>query len=118
MSRPLVVYGAYGYTGELVARRAAERGLAPVLAGRDSEALVKLARELGCTWRAFPLSDPEALRRGISGAGAVIHCAGPFVSTARPMAEACIDERVQYLDLTGESPVFAALLEMGPAAQN
>jgi short subunit dehydrogenase-like uncharacterized protein len=118
MSGPLVVYGAYGYTGELVARRAVERGLSPVLAGRDSEPLARLARELGCPWRAFPLSDPESLRRGIAGAAAVVHCAGPFVSTARPMAEACVDERVHYLDVTGEIPVFEALLGMGPAAQN
>jgi short subunit dehydrogenase-like uncharacterized protein len=118
MSGPLVVYGAYGYTGELVARRAVERGLSPVLAGRDSEPLARLARELGCAWRAFPLSDPDALRKGIAGAGAVLHCAGPFVGTARPMAEACIDERVHYLDLTGEIAVFEALLAMGPAAQN
>ena len=118
MSGPLVVYGAYGYTGELVARRAVERGLSPVLAGRDSEPLARLARELGCAWRAFPLTDPESLRRGIAGAAAVVHCAGPFVTTARPMAEACIDERVHYLDITGEIPVFQALLAMGPAAQN
>ena len=117
MARPLVVYGAYGYTGELVARRAAERGLSPVLAGRDSERLVRLSRELRCGWRAFPLSDPEALRRGISGAGAVVHCAGPFASTARPMAEACIGERVHYLDLTGELPVFQALLALDEAAE-
>lgn len=118
MSGPLVVYGAYGYTGELAARRAVERGLAPILAGRDSEPLARLARELGCPWRAFPLGDPESLRRGISGAGAVLHCAGPFATTARPMAEACIDERVHYVDLTGEPAVFEALLAMGPAAAN
>ncbi len=118
MPGPLVVYGAYGFTGELVARRAVERGLSPVLAGRDSEPLVRLARALGCAWRAFPLSDPEAVRRGISGASAVVHCAGPFVETARPMAEACVDERVHYLDLTGELPVFESLLALGPAAQN
>lgn len=118
MPAPLVVYGAYGYTGELVARRAVERGLAPVLAGRDSERVVRLARALGCEWRAFPLSDAEAVRRGIRGAGAVIHCAGPFVHTAAPMAEACVDERVHYLDLTGEIPVFRALLALGPAARN
>jgi short subunit dehydrogenase-like uncharacterized protein len=118
MSGPLVVYGAYGYTGELVARRAVERGLSPVLAGRDSEPLARLARELGCPWRAFPLSDPESLRRGVAGAAAVVHCAGPFVSTARPMAEACVDERVHYLDITGETSVFQELLAMGPAAQN
>jgi short subunit dehydrogenase-like uncharacterized protein len=118
MSAPLLVYGAYGYTGELVARRAAERGLSPILAGRDSERVVKLARALGCEWRAFPLSDAEALRRGIRGAGAIVHCAGPFAHTAAPMAEACIDERVHYLDLTGEGPVFEALVARGPAARN
>jgi short subunit dehydrogenase-like uncharacterized protein len=118
MSGPLVVYGAYGYTGERIARRAVERGLSPVLAGRDSEPLARLGRELGCAWRAFPLSDPESLRRGISGASAVIHCAGPFASTARPMAEACIDERVHYLDITGELAVFQELVAIGPAAQN
>jgi len=118
VTAPLIVYGAYGYTGELVARRAAERGLSPVLAGRDSERLVRLARELACEWRAFPLTDSDAARRGIRGAAAVIHCAGPFVRTFRPMAEACIDERVHYLDITGEIPVFEALHAMGPAARD
>ena len=118
MPGPLLVYGAYGYTGELVARRAVARGLRPVLAGRDSERVVRLARELGCEWRAFPLSDPEALRYGIRGAAVVVHCAGPFVHTAVPMAEACVDERAHYLDVTGEIPVFEALVALGPAARN
>lgn len=117
MEGPLLLYGAYGYTGELVARRAVERGLSPVLAGRDSEPLAKLARELSCEWRAFPLTDPEAVRRGIAGSSVVVSCAGPFVRTAKPMAEACLAERVHYLDLTGEIPVFEALLSMGPAAE-
>jgi short subunit dehydrogenase-like uncharacterized protein len=118
MSAPLLVYGAYGYTGALVARQAVERGLTPVLAGRDSERLVRLARDLRCEWRAFPVSDPEALRRGIRGAGAVVHCAGPFVHTARAMAEACIDERIHYLDLSGEIPAFEAILGLGQAARS
>jgi short subunit dehydrogenase-like uncharacterized protein len=118
MPAPLLVYGAYGYTGALVARRAVERGLSPILAGRDSERLVRLARELACEWRAFPLSDADALRRGIRGAGAVVHCAGPFVHTARPMAEACVDERIHYLDIGGEVAAFEALVAIGPAAQH
>src|SRR5512138_414968 len=82
MPGPLVVYGAYGYTGERIARRAVERGLSPVLAGRDSEPLARLARELGCAWRAFPLSDAESLRRGIAGAAAVIHHRASVLSAA------------------------------------
>jgi short subunit dehydrogenase-like uncharacterized protein len=116
MAGPLLVYGAYGYTGELVARRAVERGVPTLLAGRDSERLARVARALGCEWRAFPLTDPEALRRGIAGAGAVLHCAGPFVHTARPMAEACVEERVHYADVSGEIPAFEALVPLGPGA--
>jgi short subunit dehydrogenase-like uncharacterized protein len=117
MSPPLLVYGAYGYTGALVARAVAERGLPLVLGGRDSERLAALGRELSCPWRAFPLTDPEALRRGIEDAAAVIHCAGPFAQTYRPMAEACLEARVHYLDITGEIPVFQGLARMGPHAE-
>jgi len=116
MAGPLLVYGAYGYTGELVARRAVERGVPTVLAGRDSEKLARVARAVGCEWRAFPLTDPEALRRGVAGAGAVLHCAGPFVHTARAMAEACVDERVHYADVSGEVPAYEALVPLGPGA--
>ena len=35
MHKPWMVYGANGYTGELIAREAARRGLKPILAGRS-----------------------------------------------------------------------------------
>jgi short subunit dehydrogenase-like uncharacterized protein len=111
------VYGAYGYTGALVAREAAARGLPLVLAGRDSERLVALSRELHLPWRAFPLSDPDAVRRGLEGSAAVLHCAGPFVHTWRPVVEACLELRVHYLDLTGEIPVFNGIAALGPHAE-
>ena len=43
-----MIYGATGYTGRLIARHAAERGLKPVLAGRNYEAVATLAGELDC----------------------------------------------------------------------
>ncbi|BDG05389.1 saccharopine dehydrogenase [Anaeromyxobacter oryzae] len=112
-----MIYGAYGYTGALVAREAAARGLPVVLAGRDSERLVALSRELRVPWRAFPLTDPDAVRRGIEGSAAVLHCAGPFIRTWRAVAEACLDLRVHYLDVTGELPVFHGLAALGPHAE-
>jgi len=117
MSGPLLVYGAYGYTGELIARHAVERGLAPILAGRDAAKLAPLAKELGCEARTFGLGDPAALRRGIAGAGVVLHCAGPFVHTFQPMAEACLAAGLHYLDITGEGPVFRAASALGPTAE-
>ena len=39
----VLIYGATGYTGQLVAKRAKEIGMAPILAGRN-EAKVSLSR--------------------------------------------------------------------------
>ncbi|GAH28047.1 unnamed protein product, partial [marine sediment metagenome] len=50
-----MIYGANGYTGELIAREAARRGLKPVLAGRSREKIELLARELGLEARGFGL---------------------------------------------------------------
>jgi short subunit dehydrogenase-like uncharacterized protein len=111
-----LVYGAYGYTGELIAREAAARGLQPVLAGRDRARLDALATELGLPSRAVALDDPAALREALGGARAVLHCAGPFVHTFRPMAEACLERGVHYLDITGEADVFLALAGMSERA--
>jgi short subunit dehydrogenase-like uncharacterized protein len=105
----LLIYGANGYTGALIARRAVERGLSPVLAGRDGAAVERLATALGLASRDFGLDDPAALDEGLSGARAVLHCAGPFSRTSRPMADACLRAGAHYLDITGEGEVFAAL---------
>ena len=107
-----LVYGAYGYTGELVAREAVARGLRPLLGGRDAARLEPLAAELGLPARAFALDDGAALREALGEARAVLHCAGPFVHTFRPMAEACLAHGVHYLDITGEADVFLALAGM------
>ena len=111
-----LLYGAYGYTGALIARRAVASGLRPILAGRRAEALEPLARELGAPWRAFSLDDAGALERGLEGVSAVLHCAGPFSRTAAPMARACLRARCHYLDITGEVAVFEALAAMGAEA--
>jgi short subunit dehydrogenase-like uncharacterized protein len=106
--RGILIYGANGYTGELVARQARQRGLAPVLAGRGAE-VEPLARELGFEARVFPLDDPSALDRGLSGIALVLHCAGPFSRTSRPMADACLSTGAHYADITGEASVFESL---------
>jgi short subunit dehydrogenase-like uncharacterized protein len=109
MNDRYLVYGANGYTGELVARTAVEHGQRPVLAGRNAAEVAALAAELGLEHRAFPLDDPAAVDRGLAGMAAVLHCAGPFSRTARAMADACLRGRVSYLDVTGEIAVFEAL---------
>jgi len=109
LSTPLLVYGAYGYTGQLVVREALAAGLRPVLSGRDPRALAAEAERSGLPHRAASLDDGAALDAAIGDARVVLHCAGPFVHTARPMVDACLRRGVHYLDITGEIAVFEAL---------
>lgn len=106
MSGALLVYGANGYTGELIAREAVRQGLRPVLAGRNAARLAPLAAELGLQARVFGLQDTAALHRGLEGITVVLHCAGPFSATAAPMISACLAAGAHYLDITGEIDVF------------
>ncbi len=121
MTARWMIYGANGYTGRLVAARARELGPGvvppPILAGRDEAALAALGGELGLPWRAFPLTDPGSLRAQLADVEAVLCCAGPFVHTSRALVEACLAGGVHYLDITGEIPVFEAVLRRGEAAR-
>ncbi len=113
-----MIYGATGYTGRLIAARAVELGLRPVLAGRDDASVRGLATDLGCDWRAFPLTDPAAIMAGLKEMAAVLHCAGPFSATAVPMLEACLAARAHYLDITGEIEAIEAAHQRGGRARD
>ena len=104
-----LIYGATGYTGRLAAEHAVAIGLQPVLAGRSPDRLKPLAKRLGLEWRAFSLDTPSETRQGLKGMAAVLHAAGPFSATFRPMADACMSAGVHYSDITGEIDVFEAL---------
>lgn len=106
MTTNWMIYGANGYTGELIAREAARRGLRATLAGRSRDKIEALARELGLEARVFGLDDPAKLAAQIEGHALVLHCAGPFSATAEPMMKACIQARAHYIDITGEIGVF------------
>jgi short subunit dehydrogenase-like uncharacterized protein len=106
---PLLIYGAYGYTGRLVVSEARAAGLRPVLAGRDASALAAMAGPLGLDHRATSLDDQGGLDTALEGARVVLHCAGPFVQTSRAMVDACLRRGVHYLDVTGELAVFEAI---------
>jgi short subunit dehydrogenase-like uncharacterized protein len=112
-----IIYGANGYTGELIARQAVREGLRPVLAGRGAAAIERLAGELELPARVFGLDDAAALDRGLEGASLVLHCAGPFSRTSAPMVAACLRAGVHYLDITGEIPVFEACRAQDAAAR-
>src|ERR1044072_7006448 len=117
MSPPWLLYGANGYTGELIAREAVARGLRPTLAGRSRHKVEQLAAELGCQSAVFSLDDHTSLVRALDGMTVALHCAGPFSATARPMMQACLATHVHYLDITGEIEVFEPAQSVHEKAQ-
>lgn len=100
--RLVAVFGAYGHTGRFVVAELTARGFVPVLSGRNAQALGKLADEYGLQARPASVDDPPSLDRALSGAVAVINCAGPFASTTGPVIEAALRAGIPYLDVAAE----------------
>ena len=107
-----LIYGANGYTGRLIARMAVERGMRPLLAGRNASALKEMSKQLKLPYEVCSLEDTRALNDLVLSVKVVLHCAGPFEDTALPMVRACIKNKTHYLDITGEIDVFEMLAQM------
>ena len=108
MTANFLIYGANGYTGELITRYAVERGLKPIIAGRNEAAIKALSEKHGLEFRVFSLDDTGKLDAALDEVATVIHCAGPFSLTSRQMGEACLRTKTHYTDITGEIAVFEA----------
>ena len=115
-----LIYGAYGYTGELAVREARAFGIEPILSGRNPEKLQAVAERWGQGMEIRPvgLDDEDALAAALSDVGVVLHCAGPFSATSRPMVRACMRTHTHYLDITGEMSVFEALVRQDAKARD
>lgn len=109
-----MLYGANGYTGKLIIEVAKRRGLKPILAGRNREAIEALGAQYDLECRVFPI---EAMQQNLEGVSAVLLAAGPFVHTSAIVAEACIAKGIHYLDITGEISVFEDLYALDEKAR-
>ena len=122
MAGRIVVFGATGYTGRLVAERLVAAGAHPVLAGRDVGRLEKLAASLG----GLEVAQADAMRQNTvfelveSADDVLVATVGPFVKWGGPAARAAVSAGCTYLDSTGEPEfirrVFGEL--SGPAARS
>jgi short subunit dehydrogenase-like uncharacterized protein len=113
----ILIYGSYGYTGQLIVDLATREGLRPLLAGRDEKQLRAQAEQYQLEYRPFSLDETARLDGALLEVDAVLHCAGPFVHTYRHMAEACLRTRRHYVDISGEIPGFEALAAMDVQAK-
>ncbi|GBG84618.1 hypothetical protein CBR_g38900 [Chara braunii] len=114
----ILVYGATGYTGNLVAQKVKELGLSATLAGRNAEKVKTVADKVQLPYEVLDLSDSAKLDDLVGRHKLVLHMAGPYAVTSPPMLEACLRKKVHYLDVTGEARVVEAVKSRSEEAKS
>ena len=116
MNKDILIYGANGYTAELILQLALDEGAKPIIAGRSQDKIAPIAARHNLPMRTFALDDQNVVAQNLADVAVVLNCAGPFTRTAKAMVEGCMKAGVHYLDITGEIEVFEALALMGEKA--
>src|SRR4051794_30980520 len=113
MPARIVVFGATGYTGELIASRLAAAGAAPVLAGRSTDRLAALAARLGDAEyvRADAMRQNTVFDLVTSSDDVLISTVGPFSKWGLPAVRAAVAAGCTYLDTTGEPDFIQRVFE-------
>lgn len=117
MAADFLIYGANGYTGALILEQAVRRGFRPLIAGRSRGPIKDLGARFNLQWRAFSLADSHEMVSALREVPLLLHCAGPFVDTAAPMAQACLETGTHYVDITGEILVIEYLAGLDDRAR-
>jgi short subunit dehydrogenase-like uncharacterized protein len=118
VARRIIIFGATGFTGRLVAERLAVQGASPVLAGRTEGSVRELAERLGTEWRVA-----DALRRNsvfalLERGDVLVSTVGPFAKWGEPALRAAIAAGGTYIDSTGEAAFIRRVFsEFGPPAE-
>ena len=119
----IVLYGASGFTGKLVAEYLAEEHtqLNWAIAGRDEGKLDGVRKELGEPDLPIIIAnsgDADQLSSMAKQTRTLISTVGPYARFGTPVIEACATEGTHYCDLTGETQWMAQLYErINPIAQ-
>jgi short subunit dehydrogenase-like uncharacterized protein len=124
MALNILLYGATGYSGRLIASEMKlvsdeEPGAYQmILAGRDAVHVRALAQDLGFDHRIFGLDDPNDAGRGMDGIDVVINAAGPFAWTAERLAKIALATKSHYVDISGEADVYRKLDDLARYAES
>ena len=113
MTSTWMIYGANGYTGRLCVEEALRRGERPIIAGRNADAISKMAEKTGLPSRVFSLDEgagEQKIANELRDVHTLLLCAGPFSRTSRPALDACLASGTHYVDVTGEIAVFESCI--------
>lgn len=127
MTYDLIVFGATGFTGRLVAdylnRRYGVGGeLRWAMAGRSAAKLAEVRALIGAPAE-LPLlvadaADPQALRQLVAQARVVLTTVGPYQRHGEALIRACAEVGTDYVDLCGEPGWMATMIpQLQPLAQ-
>jgi short subunit dehydrogenase-like uncharacterized protein len=119
MAGRVVLFGATGYTGRLVADAMVQRGMSPVLAARSREPLERMAAELGGLETALAdVSEPSSVSALVERGDVLVSTVGPFIKFGAAAVAAAATKGAHYLDSTGEPPFVRQVFERyDPAAR-
>lgn len=119
MARRIVLFGATGHTGRLVAGALAALGCEPLLVGRNRGGVAALAESLGGLDHAVAdAREPESVARLLDGDTVLVTTVGPFGSWGHGVVQAAVERGATYLDSTGEPAFIRAVFDgYGPAAR-
>lgn len=113
MTSEVVLFGATGFTGKLVAHALVARGVAPVLVGRDRGKLARMSSEMnGLRFEVADAGDSSALRQLLSPGDILITTVGPFCRYGDAALQAAIAAQCHYIDSTGEPDFIARVFRM------
>ena len=118
MSARIIIFGATGFTGRLVAERLAAQGGPVVLAGRSEASVRELAERLALEWRVADALRQNSVFALVEEGDVLVSTVGPFLKWGEPAVRAAIAGKGIYIDSTGE-PAFIRHVfdEFGPPAE-
>ena len=108
----VAVFGATGHTGHFVIAELSRRNMTPIAIARNAKTLSQAQfPQNDILRRQATIDNPASLDQALSGAQAVINCAGPFVDTADIVANAALRARIHYVDVAAEQLSVGKTLE-------